>query len=335
MGRWDNAIAIENNIFQERQRNLGADHASTIQTACDLAYLFRLAERANDAALWVDWALPTSRRVLGSDHQLTLKAESLKSAVLYLRGEMEKAEEDCVNVFLRQQEQLGEDHPDTLETQRLLAEICDERGKKAEGWDRLFSWAQKVERSFGENHLRTHDAVLALYETKYPMTADMFQFHVVEPAMKRTLEALKRDIPAACSPNHPLALRCLRIWGIWQSHESVRAGTEASDTLRRGLSASEQALGVDHPETMKFVANIAVLFYKRNMWKDAAPWFEKYAKWFAERRGSTHPESLGTLKVLGQMYMASRDWPKAQNSRYFDFALTHNLHTRSNLYRIL
>ncbi|OBT47140.1 hypothetical protein VE00_03128 [Pseudogymnoascus sp. WSF 3629] len=312
MGQWDKAVALENSIFQERQRTLSAEHPSTIETACNLAYSFCQAGKPNDASSWIDWVLKTSRRVLGDEHQLSLKAEALTSAVLSLRGEPEKAEAVCVGVLMRQQDQLGEDHADTLETQGLLGEISYQLGRKEEGCERLFSWAQHVEKVFGENHLKAHSASLTWLEAKYPMDVGQFSISRIPPVIKRSVTTLHRDISNACSQYHPLAIYCIRLLGKWQACEGQYV--ESSDTLRRALATAEKGLGGDHPETIQVVLCLGQLFCKRNMWKEAAPFYERYAEWISGRRGNANRENLDALEALGQLYLGSKEWSKAETT---------------------
>jgi tetratricopeptide (TPR) repeat protein len=309
MGRWVQAILIQHDIFQDRQKHLGPDHSSTLQAAYDLAHAYCQMQDPKHATPWIDWVLQASKSALGNDHQLTLKAESLSSEAMSLRGDHSRAEEVCARVSMRQEELLGRDHADTLDTQGRLGKICLELGRKDEGQARLRRWAEALERIHGENHMKAHQAGLIVCEQVFTLNLQPYMISQIPEATKTAVAQLHKDISDAHRRQHPLAIVCLRLLGSWQASEGNYV--EALDTLRRALNDCE-ALGKDHPETVNIEGVIGALYYKQSMWKDAAPRFQRYSDWMSERGGESNQDNLNILSMLGQMYMIAQEWPKVK-----------------------
>jgi len=245
--------------------------------------------------------------------------------ILLEKGQCQEAETGCATVLATQQDCLGDEHPDTLETQRRMGMMCIARGQPQDALVRAQKRAMALQTLLGQNHIQVLASSLDVVEVMLAYAAaDQYGIAHLSGEVQRAsskLPPIYQQLRAALGPQHPLTIRALRISGTIKNLEGQ--STEASDTLRRALSNAEEALGPNHPETMAIVAQIGVLYSKKNPniliygssnsnSAEGRPWLQRYLDWIETRKGKNHPEAQGALQLLGMSYMEAGDTSKAE-----------------------
>jgi tetratricopeptide (TPR) repeat protein len=327
---WDEARNVEYELFQEHLRTLGADHASTFAVGYDLAEIELESSYLEKASEWCHWVTDNSRRVFGNSHTLPMRSESLMAEILCQKGKYQEAESIAANVLARQQMSIGEDHLDTLDTRRRLAMAYSALNRRESAIITAEKLTESLKRLLGENHIRVFWALLdALDYLIYNHGEETAALRMVfEPEVLQAFELLPQvyeELRAGVGDRHPVTIRALSLHGrgLTRAHQTM----EASETLRRALAVSEDALGPDHPQTIDIVGSIGVMYAfqgalhstSANPPSEAIPWMVRYLKWVEQRRGLDNPETQTTLEMLGNLHLAAQEYEQAQT--YFERGL--------------
>ena len=84
LGRLDEALVLERDIYAKQVASLGVSHQDTIGCGLNLAISLVMSKRYEQAKfLLSDQLLPAARRTLGADHDLTLKLNNTLVGALY------------------------------------------------------------------------------------------------------------------------------------------------------------------------------------------------------------------------------------------------------------
>ncbi|KNG89709.1 LipA and NB-ARC domain protein [Aspergillus nomiae NRRL 13137] len=328
--KWDDARRVEYTIFQEHLRTLGADHHSTLQVGYNLAEIDLESGYIGKAAEWCQWVSNNSQRVFDKRHPLTMRAESLMGEILVSQGKQQEGESVCANVLARQQMTIGEDDVDTLETRRRLANAYSSVERRDEGIATAKKRTESLKRLLGENHIKTYASVLDTIELIVAKLSSNNNNTVMAMALYQTgtdeivnvTQEASRELNNLLGPRHPLSIRSLRLLGACQIFASGGI-TEPSETLRRALATAEENLGSDNPETIQIVIYMGLMYAKQSNPYSyafsqqnldlALPWFRRYLDWARSRDIMSSPDPQAVLGMLGNMYMAKRDYQQAQN----------------------
>jgi tetratricopeptide (TPR) repeat protein len=326
---WDEARNVEYEIFQEHLRTLGADHASTLAVGYDLAEIELEASYLEKASEWCHWVTDNSRRVFGNSHTLPMRSESLMAEILCQKGKYQEAESICANVLARQQMSIGEDHLDTLDTRRRLGMAYNALNRRESAIITAEKLTDSLKRLLGDNHVRVFWALLDALEYLIYNHGDerAALVRAFEPEVQQAFELLPQvyeELRAGLGDKHPVTIRALSLHGrgLTRAHQIM----EASETLRRALAVSEDALGPEHPLTIDIVGSIAMMYTLQgalhttgNPPSEAIPWMARYLKWVEQRRGLDNPETQTSLEMLGNLHLIAEEYEVAQ--RYFERAL--------------
>ncbi len=322
-GCYDQARVIAMQIYGEHHRNLGPEHLDTLSSGYEVALVDVQLAMTDSASKWAAWVSSTCKRTVGSRHPLTMKAESMSGMVLLEQGQTEQANAVLGNVLARQQDSIGDDHLDTWETHKGLAWAALVAGRRADALARFKKRSERIATLLGKHHIRFFDSVLDLVEVMIPgLGDDLFGIARLNNEVQQASQIvapIHRDLRNSLGLQHPITIRALRLSGVIKSLEGEN--TEASDILRRALSNAEDALGHDHPETMNIVLAIALVYNKASGplaayqgcgSREALPWLQRYLEWVENRKGPRSAETRGTLRLLGNAYMAMMDYVEAE-----------------------
>ena len=83
LGRLEEALQIERDVYAGRLKVQGEEHPKTLIAANNYATTLTSLERFEEAKALVLKTMPVARRVLGDDHNLTLKLRWAYAEVLY------------------------------------------------------------------------------------------------------------------------------------------------------------------------------------------------------------------------------------------------------------
>ena len=136
-GRLDEAIALYEQILEDRTRILGPHHPSTLTSRNNLAYAYQDAGRLNDAITLYEQNLKDLEGLLGPDHPDTLTSRNNLASAYRDAGRLDEAialhEQNLIDLT----HILGPHHPNTLTSRNNLAKAYRAAGR-FEDADKLF-----------------------------------------------------------------------------------------------------------------------------------------------------------------------------------------------------
>src|SRR5262249_48601205 len=101
-------------LLQAVEREHGPDHPDAISAKIDLGWMYRQADRLEDAERLTRDALERARRVLGRDHSQTLVAVNNLAIIFKQMGRMAEAEPLYIESVEASKRTLGPKHPETV-----------------------------------------------------------------------------------------------------------------------------------------------------------------------------------------------------------------------------
>ena len=128
-GRLDEAIALYEQILEDRTRILGPHHPSTLTSRNNLAYAYQDAGRLNDAITLYEQNLKDLEGLLGPDHPDTLTSRHNLAYAYQDAGRLN----DAITLYEQNLKDLegllGPDHPHTLQARNNLASAYRAAGR--------------------------------------------------------------------------------------------------------------------------------------------------------------------------------------------------------------
>ncbi|KFA56395.1 hypothetical protein S40293_05044 [Stachybotrys chartarum IBT 40293] len=348
-GRWDQALFLEQQAFEDLQKRHGAEHLATLTAATDLSITTWTLGYLQGASQWADWVTQIATVTLGAKHPLLLKLGRVKGEIHLVRGQNEEAEALLGGLLVDQQDILGVDHPDALDTMESLAQSHKALGRMTEAEERLRRRADALSSTLGQNHIKFASALvdLVLGVIPHPSADELSTRQSQGSSMLLRFSELISDLhhrlEESFGPRNQVTIRALRACGTLKLLQGKT--TEASDMLRRALSYSEDALGPDFPETLLIVSTIGIMYGKKDGGAFSCtnsagfrPWLERYVDWLERRMGNI-PETQATLSLLGMSYMddakyveAERFWGRAVKS--YEGSSSANAQTALSMYQL-
>ncbi|KND93937.1 Kinesin light chain [Tolypocladium ophioglossoides CBS 100239] len=193
-GRLKEAEEMYMRALAGREKALGRDHLSTLDTINNLGFLYSKQGRLKEADEMYMWALAGREKALGRDHLSTLdtinnlgliysdQGKLKEAGEMYVRaldgrekalgrdhldtiknlgllyanqGRLKEAEEMYVQALVGREKMLGRDHPSTLETVNNLGLLYADQGKLKEAEEMYVRALAGREKSFGPEHTVT------------------------------------------------------------------------------------------------------------------------------------------------------------------------------------
>ena len=136
-GRLDEAIALYEQILEDRTRILGPHHPSTLTSRNNLAYAYQDAGRLNDAITLYEQNLKDLEGLLGPDHPHTLTSRLNLASAYRAAGRLDEAITLYEQTLTDRTRILGPHHPNTLTSRNNLAKAYRAAGR-FEDADKLF-----------------------------------------------------------------------------------------------------------------------------------------------------------------------------------------------------
>lgn len=179
-------------------------------------------------------------RLLGEDHQDTLRSNRALAGLLRVQGKFTEAEMLLRQTAETQRRVLGDEHPDTLTTLKELALALwgPRRFAEAEAIHRHTLETQR--RTLGEEHPDTIESLGHLGA----VCRAQGKVHEAEPLLRRALELSRRVL----GEEHPATAVALHNLG--QLLEDQGGCAQAEPLYRRAYEVDRQVLGADHPRTV-------------------------------------------------------------------------------------
>ena len=288
IGSYAAARALQQEVFDARETELGAEHPRTLTARADLA---NWTGEAGDAAAARDQfaaLLPVLERVLGAEHPRTLATRGNLAHWTGQAGDAAAARDRYAALLPVLERVLGAEHLDTLTASDRLANWTGQAGDAAAARDRYAALLPVLEQIQSADYPRTLDARghLARWTGEAgDATTARDQFAALLPVRERVSGA-----------EHPRTLDARADLANWTGEAGDAAA--ACDQFAALLPVRERVSGAEHPRTLVTSADLA---YWTGVTGDAAAARDQYAALLPvlERvSGAEHPR---TLDVRGHL----------------------------------
>ena len=161
-GRYKEAEAPFEEVFQMRQKVLGEDHPSTLTSLAKLAWTYSDQGRWQEAEKLEVRVMETRKRVLGEEHPDTLASMGNLASTYRNQGRWKEAEELEVRVMETRKRVLGEEHPSTLTSMNNLAYTWKGQGRDEEAIRLMSKCVQLKTKKLGAGHHLTLSSLTVL-----------------------------------------------------------------------------------------------------------------------------------------------------------------------------
>jgi len=248
-------------------------------------------------------AAKTRKKLLGQEHEDTLRSVSLVGGVHVLRGRWDEAESLFVQVMETRKSKLGADHLDTLISMINLASTYREQGR----WEEAESLGVQVmethKSKLGADHPNTLTSIGDLASTYRKQgrweEAESLGVQVMETRKSK----LGADHPDTLISIGDLALT-YRKQGRWEEAESL--GVQVIETHK-------SKLGADHPDTLTSMDNLALTYKKQGRWEEAESLGVQVIETRKSKLGADHPNTLTSMGNLASTYINQGRWEEAES----------------------
>jgi non-specific serine/threonine protein kinase/serine/threonine-protein kinase len=316
-----------------RKDKLSADSPDTLATMNSLAGVYAARGEEPKADSLYTEVLDARRRILGAAHRDTLQTMNDYGSLEISRGHYNRAESlfreavelttssgqvpDCESVnnlgvaylclgrfkeaepLLKQalagfRERLGSDHPQTLIASNNLAGCYMELRRYADA-EPLYQEVFKIRTAaLGADHPKTlfsmNFVALALDARGKPNEA--------EPLLRQVLEARRKLL----GPAHSDTLTSES--NLAQVLQKLNKQAEAESLFKQALGG-QRKLGADHPDTYRYMNDLAVLYRDQKRFAEAEPLLTEAVTGARKILGPTHPQTQLYLKNLVELYELS------------------------------
>ena len=330
LGRYDNALTMQEKVLALRKEILGENHPDTIGAIGNLALTLSYLGHYDDALNFQEKALKLFKKILGEKRPDTLDAMNNLALTLIDLGRYEEALQVQEKVLTLRKEISGENHLDTLDAMNNLALTLNALGRYEEALqvqEKVLTLRKEI---LGENHpdtllatnhlastlsylgrydeaLKVQEKILTLRKEilgeNHPDTLDAMNnlaltlndlghYEEALEAQEKIL-TLRKEILGEKHPDTLLAMDCLAgtLSGLGRYNEAL--------TLQEKiLDCSKEILGERHPDTLLATNNLAWTLFLLKRYNDALKMQEKVLPLFEEILGKGHPNTLRSMNNL-------------------------------------
>jgi hypothetical protein len=94
-------------------------------------------------------------------------------------------------------------------------------------------------------------------------------------------------------------------------HQAQGRYDEAEPLYQRVLQTRGRALGPEHPDTLRSVNNLALLYQAQGRYGEAEPLYQRALQAYERVLGQEHPVTLKVVNNLAGLYFTQRNWARA------------------------
>ncbi|KAG8683271.1 hypothetical protein FRC08_014382, partial [Ceratobasidium sp. 394] len=340
-GRWNEAEALQAQVFDATKQALGEDHLDTLKSANSLAWTYWNQGRWDEAEALQVQTLTVTKQTLGEHHPQTLatmnslagtylnqgrwnEAEGLlvqalevyvpaesphtllgmsNLAVAYVRqGRWDEAEAVQVQVADVMKQTLGERHPDTLMSMSNLAISYWRRGRYDKAEALQVQVVDARAHILGELHPDTLLSMSHLAATY----SSQGRWDEAEALQVQTVDAMEQTI----GERHPYTLATVQ--GLVGTYLGQGRWEVAGALLPHLIDAGKQVLGERHPDTLNSMNNLAAVYSGQGRWDEAETLLVQVVDASKQALGERHPDTLSSMSNLVATYSRQGRWDDAE-----------------------
>lgn len=291
LGLVDRAADTQTEALTIRRRELGREHADTLESMTAAAELLRRRGKKEEATALYEEAYATSRRVLGNEHRVTLAAVVNLSSLRMEQGKHEEAEKLQREAIEMSKRILGDSHPDTAGAMSNLAFSLGNRNKVDEAVALMKAALEIRRKALGDDHPDTVDSTNNLGFA----LMDVGRAEDAERLFREAADGRKRLL----GDEHPDTITAVN--NIGSALRAQGKVSEAEVYFRRSWEARKRNFGPDHPDTLAAGANLGVALFDLGRVEEATPFYFQAYEGRLRTLGPDDPGTLMSMSNLGAM----------------------------------
>ncbi|KAF4340652.1 tetratricopeptide repeat domain protein [Fusarium beomiforme] len=287
------AEAMYKRSLEGREKALGPDHTSTLNTVINLGSLYLEQGKLKEAEAMYKRSLEGLEKALRPDHTSTLTAVNNLGNLYSNQGKLKEAEAMYKRALEGREKALGPDHTSTLNTVNNLGLLYLNQGKLKEAEAMYKRSLEGYEKALRPDHTSTLNTVINLGN----LYSNQGKLKEAEAMYKRSLEGREK----ALGPDHTSTLDTVNNLGnLYLEQGKLK---EAEVMYTRSLEGFEKALGPDHTSTLNTVNNLGLLYSNQGKLKEAEAMYKRSLEGLEKALGPDHTSTLNTVINLGSLYL--------------------------------
>ncbi|KAH6981463.1 hypothetical protein EDB80DRAFT_899547 [Ilyonectria destructans] len=243
-GKFKEAEEMYERALEGKEKALGLDHTSTLDTVNNLGLLYNHQGKLKEAEEMYKRALEGREKLLGSRHTSTLNSVHCLGILYSDQGKFKEAEGMYERALEGYEKALGPHHTSTLSIVSNMGLLYNHQGKLKEAEEIYERALEGREKALGPYHTSTLETVSNLGN----LYKDQGKFKEAEEMYERALEGHEQ----ALGPHHRLILNTVNNLGIL--YKTQGKFKEAEEMYERALEGYEKALGPHHTSTLSTVS---------------------------------------------------------------------------------
>jgi Flp pilus assembly protein TadD len=256
--------------------------------------LYKAAWYALRTGSWVEaeamslQSVKTRKKILGPEHQETLRSMAMVGEAYRIRGRWKEAEALFVQVMEIRKTKLGADHPYTLISMANLASTYwnQDRWDEAEA---LFVQVMETRKTkLGADHPSTLNSMNNLASTY----CNQGRWADAKALFVQVIETRKTKLGA----DHPSTLTSMA--NLASTYRNQGRWDEAEALEVQVMETSKTKLGADHPDTLTSMANLGVTYSVQGKEDKAEPLIMQVMETRKTKLGADHPSTLTSMNNL-------------------------------------
>ncbi|KAJ5893859.1 hypothetical protein N7495_005550 [Penicillium taxi] len=306
-GKLKEAEEMYQRALAGKEKALGPDHTSTLDTVNNLGNLYRDQGKLKEAEEMYQRALAGYEKALGLQHEThapTLNTVNNLGLLYSDQGKLKEAEEMYQRALAGKEKALGPDHTSTLDTVNNLGLLYSDQGKLKEAEEMYQRALAGYEKALGLQH-ETHAPTLNTVNNLGNLYRNQGKLKEAEEMYQRALAGYEKALGLQHETHAP-TLNTVNNLGLLYSDQGKLK--EAEEMYQRALAGYEKALGLQHEThapTLNTVNNLGNLYRNQGKLKEAEEMYQRALAGYEKALGlqhETHAPTLNTVNNLGLLY---------------------------------
>ncbi len=305
IGRYVDAIQLQEETVVARRKLLGNDHRDTIDSINLLGLLYQEAGQWAKAEPLAREALDQNLRLQGADHRDTLTAQNNLGLLLRAMGKGPEAEQLFRTAVERAREVLGQEDLDTISFIANLGLLLAEQRRYADAEPLAREVLEKRRRLQGNEHRDTLMAInnLGFFLNEIGKTEECEQ--LLREGLEKSRRLLGEDNPQTLSAIYNFGALLFR----------TKKFAEAEPVLRETVEKYKQVFGPDHANTL-FVANsLANLLTAQDKLEEAGSVRRDVLDRSRQALGPDHDRTLAAMNAMASLLEKQTRYTDAESIR--------------------
>ena len=305
LGKLTEAEPMYQRALSGKEKALGKDHISTLETVNNLGNLYRGQGKLAKAESMYQRALSGKEKALGKDHTSTLATVNNLGVLYRDQGKLTEAESMCQRALSGKEKALGKDHITTLETVDNLGVLYRDQGKRTEAESMCQRALTGREKALGKDHISTLETVNNLGV----LYRDQGKLAEAESMYQRALS----DREKALGKDDISTLVMINNLGSLYSNQGKLA--EAESMYQRALLGYTRIPPANAKSQLDLFYNMGLLYQDMQQFEKAKDFFSQAHAGYQELLGSQHAETINAWKQLNIEVERNKDGAKSPDKQ--------------------